>query len=164
MHFTSFFLQGKRHRRPQNPLREWGVRGTSLSTEEREAERRKAHLGNGRGLFPGLPRNRGTRQRLSASRRGVLLASARSSKAQEASQRPTDHDGFPAVTCTSPSHLVAGPHSGAGRGPKASRVCVCETQPRAPHLPSDCPSGQLSLCPTSDRLMKRPSLDRTRAG
>src|SRR5882757_8969985 len=38
--------------------------------EKREAERRKAHLGNGRGLFPGLPGNRGTRQRLSASRRG----------------------------------------------------------------------------------------------
>src|SRR5712671_1838312 len=40
--------------------------------QKREAERRKAHLGNGRGLFPGLPRNRGTRQRLSASRRDVL--------------------------------------------------------------------------------------------
>src|SRR6266576_996412 len=40
--------------------------------EKRETERRKAHLGNGRGLFPGLPRNRGTRQRLSASRRGVF--------------------------------------------------------------------------------------------
>src|SRR5882757_194268 len=103
--------------------------------EKREAERRKAHLGNGRGLFPGSPENRGTRQRLSASRRGDLLASARSSKAQEASQRPADHDGFPAVTCTSPSHLVAGPHSRAGRDPKASRVCVCETQPRAPHRP-----------------------------
>src|SRR5882757_6016800 len=120
--------------------------------EKREAERRKAHLGNGRGLFPGSPENRGTRQRLSASRRGDLLASARSSKAQEASQPPTDHDGFPAVTCTSPSHLVAGPHSGAGRDPKASRVCVCETQPRAPHQPSGYPSGQLSLCPTSERL------------
>src|ERR1700710_996870 len=39
-------------------------------TKGRETGRRKAHLGNGRGLFPGLPANRGTRQRLSASRRG----------------------------------------------------------------------------------------------
>src|SRR5258706_11937615 len=90
--------------------------------QKREMERRKAHLVTDRGLLPGLPKNRGTRQRLPAFHHGDLLASARSSKAQEASQRPTDRDGFPAVTCTSPSHLVAGPHSGAGRDPKASRV------------------------------------------
>src|SRR3954465_9442260 len=109
-------------------------------TEKREAERRKAHLGNSRGLFPGSPRNRGTRQRLSTFRRGDLLASARSSKAQEASQRPTDHDGFPAVTCTSPSHLVAGPRSGAGRGPKASeckelRLLLARRRRSHPHVP-----------------------------
>src|SRR3954447_25343408 len=40
--------------------------------QEREAERRKAHLGNSRGLFPGSPGNRGTRQRLSTFRRGVV--------------------------------------------------------------------------------------------
>src|ERR1700760_1721602 len=40
--------------------------------QEREAERRKAHLGNSRGLFPGSPGNRGTRQRLSTFRHGVL--------------------------------------------------------------------------------------------
>jgi len=48
------------------------------------------------------------------------------------------------------------PHSGAGRDPKASRVCVCETQPRAPHRPSGCPSGQLSLCPTSVTPLEAP--------
>src|SRR5947209_10624164 len=40
--------------------------------KEREVKRRKAQLGNGRGVFPGSPGNRGTRQRLSALHRGVL--------------------------------------------------------------------------------------------
>jgi hypothetical protein len=62
--------------------------------------------------------------------------------------------------------LKAEPRSGPGRLPKAPRVCVCETQPRAPHpTGSGYPSPiKLSLCPTSERLMKRPSLDRTRSG
>jgi hypothetical protein len=37
-------LPAKRHRCPQNHSREWEVQWTSLSTEEREAERRKTHL------------------------------------------------------------------------------------------------------------------------
>jgi hypothetical protein len=60
----------------------------------------------------------------------------------------------------------AEPRSGLGRLPKAPRVHACEAWPQAPH-----PTGlgypapaKLSLCPTSERLMKRPSLDRTRAG
>ena len=48
-----------------------GFRGLP-PTKGRETGRRKAHLGNGRGLISGLPEIRGTRQRLSASRRGVL--------------------------------------------------------------------------------------------
>jgi hypothetical protein len=54
--------------------------------------------------------------------------------------------------------LKAEPRSGLGRLPKAPRCHVCETQPQAPH-----PTGlgypapaKLSLCPTSERLMKRP--------
>jgi hypothetical protein len=49
-----------------------GVQRTSLEEKRgrRNAERRT--LGNGRGLFPGSPGNRGTRQRLSTFRRGVL--------------------------------------------------------------------------------------------
>jgi hypothetical protein len=43
---------GKRHRRPQMHSREWEVRGTSLSTEEREAERRKTHLVTAAACFP----------------------------------------------------------------------------------------------------------------
>src|SRR6201991_2528491 len=119
----------------RKPLRVNGGFRNLPREEKREAERRKAHLGNGRGLFPGSPGNRGTRQRLSTFRPGDLLASARPSKAQEASQRPADHDGFPAVTCTSPSHLVAGPHSGAGRGPKASRVRGLRLPPPAGAAP-----------------------------
>src|ERR1700754_4452067 len=117
--------------------------------EKREAERRKAHLGNGRGLFPGSPGNKGTRQRLSTFRRGDLLASARSSKAQEATQRPADHDGFPAVTCTSPSHRVAGPIVGPGGVPRppecASYVCP---RPQAPLL-SPRSKASLSNAPSS---------------
>src|SRR3982075_1096163 len=130
---------------------------------KREAERRKAHLVTGRGLFPGLPENRGTRQRLSASRRGdffdpgtVLPAQARaSSPSRQAFARPSP---------VPPSHLRQTLDSGVGRLPKAPRVHACEAWPRAPH-----PTGsgyplpaKLSLCPTSERLMKRPSLDRTR--
>jgi hypothetical protein len=46
--------------------------------------------------------------------------------------------------------LKAAPRSGHGRLPKAPRVCGCKPQPQAPHRPSGCPSGQLSLCPTSE--------------
>jgi hypothetical protein len=52
--------------------------------------------------------------------------------------------------------LKAAPRIGHGRLPKAPRVCVCETQPRAPHRPSGCPSGQLSLCPTSGSPLEAP--------
>jgi hypothetical protein len=54
--------------------------------------------------------------------------------------------------------LKAEPRSGPGRLPKAPRVCVCETQPRAPH-----PTGlgypapaKLSLCPTSVTPLEEP--------
>src|SRR4051794_40389811 len=47
-----------------------GGSGDLALDQKREAERRKAHLGNSRGLFPGSPGNRGTRQRLSTFRRG----------------------------------------------------------------------------------------------
>jgi hypothetical protein len=74
--------------------------------------------------------------------------------------------GFrPPFTCPV-QPLKAEPRSGPGRLPKAPRCHVCETQPQAPH-----PTGlgypapaKLSLCPTSERLMKRPSLDRTQSG
>src|SRR4051794_18844525 len=94
-------------------LREWEVRGTSLSKEEREAERRKAHLGNGRGLIPGLPRIRGTRQRLSASRRGVVALVRASGDLA--------HGDFAPLPVPVQPASVADPDSGAGRIPKYSR-------------------------------------------
>jgi hypothetical protein len=50
----------------------------------------------------------------------------------------------------------AAPRSGPGRLPKASRVRACEARPQAPHQPSGCPSGQLSLCPTSVTPLEAP--------
>src|SRR3954469_21945438 len=55
---------------PANRFTCVGVSGSSLSLKEREAEARKGAIGNSRGVFPGSPGNRGTRQRLSALRRG----------------------------------------------------------------------------------------------
>ena len=48
------------------------------------------------------------------------------------------------------------PCSGHGRLPKAPRVHAYEAWPRAPHQPSGCPSGQLSLCPTSVTPLEAP--------
>jgi hypothetical protein len=61
------FPPGKRHRHPQIPLRELGSENLPR-TEKREAERRKAHLGNSRGLFPD---RRKTEAHGNASRRSV---------------------------------------------------------------------------------------------
>jgi hypothetical protein len=64
--------------------------------------------------------------------------------------------GFrPPFTCLV-QPLKAAPRSGHGRLPKAPRVHACEAQPRAPHRPSGCPSGQLSLCPTSVTPLEAP--------
>src|SRR5436305_15338764 len=49
-----------------------GVSGPSLSSKEREVDAPKGARVTGRGLSPGSPGNRGTRQRLSALHRGVL--------------------------------------------------------------------------------------------
>src|ERR1700710_75388 len=62
--------------------------------EKREAERRKAHLGNSRGLFPGSPGNRGTRQRLSTFRHGgVALVRASGDLALARRMKTTEHRG-----------------------------------------------------------------------
>src|SRR3954453_1854687 len=109
------------------PSREWEVRGTSPSKEEREAERRKAHLGNSRGLFPGSPGNRGTRQRLSTSRRGgVALVRASGDLA---------HGDFAPLPVPVQPASVADPESGAGRIPKYSRErrATSALSPQAPH-------------------------------
>ncbi len=60
------------------PPRELGFWFFSLSKREGGGTPKGA-LGNGRGLFPGSPENRSTRQRLSALHRGDLLAPVRAS-------------------------------------------------------------------------------------
>ena len=72
--------------------------------KEREAERRKAHLGNGRGLLPGLPENRGTRQRLSASRRGDFFVPGTALPAQARASSPS-RQAFAHPSPAPPSHL-----------------------------------------------------------
>src|ERR1700730_18429209 len=68
------------------------------------------------------------------------------------------HDGFPPLPVPVQPTSVAEPLNGPGRQPLSLRVCACEAQPRTPH-----PTGlgypaptKLSLCPTSERLLKRP--------
>jgi hypothetical protein len=101
---TSLLSPAERHRCPQIPSREWEFQGTSLSKEEREAERRKAHLGNGRGLFPGLPGNRGTRQRLSASRRGGFFVPRTVLPSAGTSRSPSSRQAFAHPSPVSSSH------------------------------------------------------------
>ena len=111
-----------------------------------------------RGVFPGSPGNRGTRQRLPALRRGVL---------KPWSVLPgtwLDGDFAPPPVPVQPAS-VAEPRSGPGRKPRASRVRGCKPQPRAPH-----PTGlgypapaKLSLCPASKVPSRSaPSPDRAR--
>ena len=75
---------------------------------------------------------------------------------QPARDQLADPGRFPRPSPAPVQPLKAEPRSGPGRLPKAPRVCVCETQPRAPHRPSGCPSGQLSLCPTSGSPLEAP--------
>src|SRR3954468_12145973 len=65
---------------------------------------------------------------------------------------------FAPHACPRPAALAAGPRSGPGRKPRASRVRACEARPRAPH-----PAGlgyptpaKLSLCPTSVTPLEAP--------
>ncbi|MEA2896283.1 MAG: hypothetical protein QOJ84_1898 [Bradyrhizobium sp.] len=108
-------------------------------------------------MFPGLTENRGTRQRLSASRRGDFFDPG--TDASGTGHEPARiQAGFrPPFTCT-PQPFKAEPHSGLGRLPKAPRCHACEAQPQAPH-----PTGlgypapaKLSLCPTSGSPLEAP--------
>ena len=100
--------------------------------EKRKAERRKAHLGNGRGLFPGLPRNRGARQRLSALRHGDFCPWDRFFRARARASSPSRQVSPPFTRLVQP--LKAAPRSGHGRLPKAPRVRRARPpRPRAPH-------------------------------
>src|SRR3954451_25336768 len=121
------WILGERHRCPQMPSREWEVRGTSLSIKRgrRNAERRT--LGNSRGLFPGSPGNRGTRQRLSTFRHGVVALVRASGDLA--------HGDFAPLPVPVQPASVADPESGAGRIPKYSRErrATSALSPQAPH-------------------------------
>src|SRR3954454_12404123 len=122
----------------------------------RNAERRT--LGNGRGLFPGSPGNRGTRQRLSTFRRGDFCPWDRFFRARARASSPSRQVSPPFTRLVQP--VRAAPHSGRGRLPNAPRVHACEAWPRAPHpTGSGYPSpAKLSLCPTSVTPLEAPLL------
>ncbi len=105
-------------------------------------------------MFPALGKQR-PRKRLSASRRGDFFdpGTGSSERGRELFS-PSRQVSPPFTRLVQP--LKAAPRSGHGRLPKAPRVHACETQPRAPHRPSGCPSGQLSLCPTSGSPLEAP--------
>src|SRR3954452_4600752 len=110
-------------------------------TEKREAERRKAHLGNSRGLFPGSPGNRGTRQRLSTFHRGVVALVRASGDLA--------HGDFAPLPVPVQPASVADPDSGAGRIPKYSRErrATLAPRPQAP-LPPSRSKASLSNAPS----------------
>src|SRR6201747_270602 len=108
--------------------------------EKRETERRKAHLGNGRGLFPGLPRNRGTRQRLSASRRGVLKPWSVLPGTWQTPERVLEHGVFAPLACPRPASSQWQTPLRAGRKPRPPGFVLARHVPRR------------RSCPTSERL------------
>ena len=108
-------------------------------------------------MLPGLPGNRGTRQRLSASRRGDFFDPGTDASGHRREQ--ARHPGrFPHPSPAPPQPFKAEPRSGLGRLPKAPRVHACEAWPRAPHpTGSGYPSpAKLSLCPTSVTPLEAP--------
>src|SRR3954471_11938527 len=108
----------------------------------------KGAIVTSRGLFPGSPGNRGTRQRLPALHLRRLKTLVRSS-----GDVATLGD-FAPHACPRPATLVAEPRSGPGRKPRASRVRACEARPRAPHRPLRVTPSQpaLALSHFQDRL------------
>src|SRR4051794_10194066 len=115
--------------------------------EKREAERRKAHLGNSRGLFPGSPENRGTRQRLSTFRHGDFCPWDRFFRARARASSPSRQVSPPFTRLVQP--LKAAPRSGHGRLPKASRVRrgTSPPRPQAPLPPPRSKASQVTLPP-----------------
>jgi hypothetical protein len=106
--------------------------------------------------------------RRSAERRALVVTKAPFGRSVAATSSSLGPDFRAQARASSPSRQVsppftclvqplkAAPRSGHGRLPKAPRVHACEAQPRAPHRPSGCPSGQLSLCPTSVTPLEAP--------
>jgi hypothetical protein len=119
-----------------------------------------------RGVSPGSPEDRGTRQRLfgappaaSSSTPGPFFRHRRELwLAIQAGFRP------PFACPVQP--LKAAPRSGHGRLPEAPRVRACEARPRAPHRPVRVTPPRPALALSHFRIASRsaPSLDRTGSG
>jgi hypothetical protein len=104
--------------------------------------------------FPDCRETEATATPLSVPPRRLLRPWDRFFRARARASSPSRQVSPPFTRLVQP--LKAAPRSGHGRLPKAPRVHACEAQPRAPHQPSGCPSGQLSLCPTSVTPLEAP--------
>jgi hypothetical protein len=121
-----------------------------------ETGRRKAHLGNSRGLLPGLPENRGTRQRLSASRRGVLKPWSVLPGTWQTPVEVLEHGDLAPLACPRPASSQWQTQLRAGRKPRASRLRACEARPQAPHQPSGCPPASFRSAPLPNASRSAP--------
>src|SRR3954451_19763858 len=120
--------------------------------QKRETERRKAHLGNSRGLFPGSRENRGTRQRLSTFRRGDFCPWDRFFRARARASSPSRQVSPPFTRLVQPIKAV--PRSGHGRLPRASRVRKARPpRPQAPLPPPRSKASQVTLPPAELRWL-----------
>jgi hypothetical protein len=81
-------------------------------------------------MFPGLTENRGTRQRLSASRRGVLKPWSVLPGTWQTPVEALEHGVFAPLACPRPASSQWQTQLRAGRKPRASRVRACEHVPR----------------------------------
>jgi hypothetical protein len=120
----------------------------------RGAGRRKAHCNRPRRISRIAGRQRHTATPLGVPPRRLLRPWDRFFRARARASSPSRQVSPPFTRLVQP--LKAAPRSGHGRLPKAPRVHACEAWPRAPHRPSGCPSGQLSLCPTSGSPLEAP--------
>jgi hypothetical protein len=104
-------------------------------------------------MFPALGKQRHTATPLSVPSRRLLRPWDRASGTGHEQARI--QAGFrPPFACT-PQPFKADPRSGDGRLPKAPRVCVCETQPRAPHRPVRVSPFQPALALSHFRIASR---------
>ena len=138
----------------------WSFSLSPLLEGRRNAERRT--LVTAAACFPDC---RETEAHGNASQRSAAATSSTLGpdfRAQARASSPSRQVSPPFTCLVQP--LKAEPRSGPGRLPKAPRVHACEAWPRAPHRPSSCPSGQLSLCPTSVTPLEAPLIGQDMRG
>jgi hypothetical protein len=132
----------------------WAFSRSPLDIEgRRNAERRALGL-SAAAYFPDCRETEAAETPLSVPSQRLLRPWDRFFRAQARASSPSRQVSPPFTCLVQP--LKAEPRSGPGRLPKAPRVHACEAQPRAPHRPSGCPPGQLSLCPASVTPLEAP--------